>query len=264
MQLPDFEAIQFEVSDDHVATVTLNRPDRLNAFDAAMAREIAWSWEHIRDTDDIHAAVLRSAGDRAFCSGIDVATTDRWYLSTNIWNTVDPGAALAPKTTHRLWKPVVAGVHGICAGGAHYLLNEADIIICSDDAQFFDPHQSRGIVSALEPIGMVHRGVPVGDVLRWALMGVDERITAQTALRLGLVTEVVGRDLLFARAHDIAASIAAREPRAVQGTVRAIWESLDMNRTTAVNHGMSYTQIGNPPYDQRTRLPDKRTTPRLR
>jgi (E)-benzylidenesuccinyl-CoA hydratase len=264
VNFPDFEAIEFEVSDDHVATVTLNRPDRLNAFDAAMAREIAWSWDHIRDTDGIHAAVLRAAGDRAFCSGIDIGITDRWYVSSNIWNTVDPGVALAPKTTHRLWKPVVAAVHGICAGGAQYLLNEADIIICSDDTQFFDPHQSRGTVSALEPIGMLHRGVPLGDVLRWALMGVEERITASTALRVGMVTEVVSREALFARAHDIAASIAAREPRAVQGTVRAIWESLDMNRTTAISHGMSYTQIGNPPYDQRSGLPGKRAAPRLR
>src|SRR3546814_9714852 len=69
-----------------------------------------------------------------------------------------------------------------------YFLNEADIIVASDDAAFFDPHANAGIVSALEPIGMLHRGLPLGDVLRWALMGTEERITADTALRLGLVT----------------------------------------------------------------------------
>jgi E-phenylitaconyl-CoA hydratase len=100
-------------------------------------------------------------------------------------------------------------------------------------------------VSALEPIGMLARGVPLGDVLRWALMGTEERITAQTALRLGLVTEVVPRAELRTRAHEIAASIAARNPIAVQGTVRAIWESLDMTRSMALQGGMAYTHIGN-------------------
>ena len=98
---------------------------------------------------------------------------------------------MSPKFHHKVWKPVVAAVHGMCAGGGQYFINEADIIICSDDAQFFDPHANAGIVSALEPIGMLARGVPLGDVLRWALMGTDERITAETALRIGLVSEVV-------------------------------------------------------------------------
>jgi enoyl-CoA hydratase/carnithine racemase len=133
----------------------------------------------------------------------------------------------------------------MCAGGAQYFLNESDIIICSDDAVFFDPHASIGMVSALEPIGMLHRGVPLGDVLRWALMGNEERITAETALRIGLVTEVVPRDQLRQRAQEIALSIAQRNPTAIQGTIRAIWESMEMSRTTAIHNGLSYTQLGN-------------------
>jgi (E)-benzylidenesuccinyl-CoA hydratase len=78
-------------------------------------------------------------------------------------------------------------------------------------------------------------------------MGTEERITAETALRLGLVTEVVPRDELRTRAREIAASIASRNPIAVQGTVRAIWESLDMTRATALQNGMAYTHIGNRP-----------------
>jgi enoyl-CoA hydratase/carnithine racemase len=145
-----------------------------------------------------------------------------------------------------VWKPVVAAVHGMCAGGGQYFINEADIIVCSEDAVFFDPHANAGIVSALEPIGMLHRGVPLGDVLRWALMGNEERMSATTALRLGLVTEVVARPQLWGRAHSIAAGIARRRPQAIQGTVRAIWEATDMNRTIALQNGMGYTHIGNP------------------
>ena len=169
-----------------------------------------------------------------------------WFMKDNVWNSFDPGV-LVPKFRHRVWKPVVTAVHGLCAGGAQYFLNESDIIICSDDATFFDPHANVGIVSALEPIGMLHRGVPLGDVLRWALMGNEERITAETALRLGLVTEVVVREALRARAHEIASSIARRNPKAIQGTIRAMWESLEMPRTVALQNGLSYTEIGNFP-----------------
>jgi len=246
----DCEAIEFGV-EDHVATITLDRPEALNSFDDRMAREVAWAWETVRDTDEIHSVVLQANGDRAFCTGVDIKGGGRWFMSSNVWNTFDPGRTLSPKFHHKVWKPVIAAVHGMCAGGAQYFLNEADIIICADDATFFDPHANGGIVSALEPIGMLARGVPIGDVLRWALMGTEERITADTALRLGMVTEVVPRDQLRDRAHAIAASIAARNPVAIQGTVRAIWESLDMTRSIALQNGMAYTSIGNAPSAQR-------------
>jgi (E)-benzylidenesuccinyl-CoA hydratase len=242
----EFEAITFEV-DGHIATITLDRPEALNSFDDAMAREITHAWETIRDTDDIHVAVLQANGDRAFSTGVDVKGGGTWFMKPNVWNSFDPGVSLSPKLHHRVWKPVVAAVHGMCAGGGQYFINEADIIVCSDDAEFFDPHANVGIVSAVEPIGMLARGVPLGDVLRWALMGNEERITADTALRLGLVTEIVPSDELRARARDIAESIAARNPKAIQGTVRAIWESLDMTRTIAIHNGLAYTHIGNQP-----------------
>lgn len=240
------EAIVFDVS-DQVATITLNRPDALNAFDRTMAEEMRWAWETIRESDEIHAAVLQANGERAFCTGVDLKSDTSWFLKDNVWNVFDPGVVLSPKFQHRVWKPVIAAVHGMCAGGGQYFINEADVIICSEDAEFFDPHANGGIVSALEPIGMLARGVPVGDVLRWALMGTEERITAQTALRLGLVTEVVPRVGLRDRARQIALSIAERNPKAIQGTVRAIWESLDMTRTAALQNGIAYTNIGNEP-----------------
>lgn len=239
------EAITFEV-EGHVATITLDRPAALNSFDEAMARDMALAWSTVRDDDAIHVAVLQANGERAFSTGLDTRSDPGWFLKANVWNTTDPGTTLGPKLGHKVWKPVVAAVHGMCAGGGQYFINEADIVICSDDAEFFDPHADIGIVSAVEPIGMVWRGVPLGDVLRWALMGREERISAEAALRLGLVTEVVPRADLRSRARAIADSIAARNPKAIQGTVRAIWEALDMARTAGITNGMAYTHIGNP------------------
>lgn len=260
----DCEAIEFEVGDDHVATITLNRPEAHNAWNDQMAREIAWAWQTIRDDDAVHAVVLQANGDKAFCTGADVRGGVTWFFSSNVWNETDPGETLSPKSYHKCWKPVVTAVQGMCAGGGQYFLNEADIIIASRDATFFDPHANGGIVSALEPIGMLHRGVPLGDVLRWALMGTEERITADTALRLGLVTEVVAADDLRSRARQIASGIAARNPRAIQGSVRAIWESLDMSRSIALQNGMSYTTIGNAPRPEGAPRPRTNAEPSFR
>ncbi|HZP29373.1 MAG TPA: enoyl-CoA hydratase/isomerase family protein [Acidimicrobiia bacterium] len=257
-------AIQLDLGADHVATITLDRPEALNSFDDTMAAEIGAAWERIRDDDSVHAVVLRANGERAFCTGVDIKGGATWFVKSNVWNSFDPGVTLSPKYHHKCWKPVVTAVHGMCAGGAQYFLNESDIIVCSDDAEFFDPHANGGIVSALEPIGMLARGVPIGDVLRWAMMGTEERITAATALRIGLVTEVVPRAELWDRAHAIAASIAARNPKAIQGTVRAIWESLDMTRSAALQNGLAYTQIGNPPAAERAATPRRNDPPSYR
>jgi enoyl-CoA hydratase/carnithine racemase len=167
-----------------------------------------------------------------------------WWTDRNFWIQEDPGVLLGPKQ-QKVWKPVIAAVHGMAAGGAMYFLNEADIVICSEDATFFDPHANGGIVSALEPIGMLQRGIPLGDVLRWALLGNDERITPETALRLGIVTEVVPREELWERANALATEIASRRPAAIQGTVRAIWESLDQPPSVALRNGLMYPRVGN-------------------
>jgi enoyl-CoA hydratase/carnithine racemase len=175
--------------------------------------------------------------------GIDVGE-GRWWIPQPIFNQEDPGAFLGPKA-HRVWKPVIAALHGIVAGGAMYFVNECDFAICSESATFFDPHANAGIVSALEPMGMLALGVPYGEVMRWALLGSEERLTAQTALRIGLVTEIVADDQLRSRANELAGEIAGRRPDGVQGTVRAMWEARDLPPSIGQRHGMSYTHIGN-------------------
>jgi enoyl-CoA hydratase/carnithine racemase len=86
----------------------------------------------------------------------------------------------------------------------------------------------------------------LGETLRMALMGNDERLSADTALRIGLVSEVVPPDRLWSRAHEIARMIAAQPPSATQGTVKAIWESLDKPYRAALEQNLIYTRLGNP------------------
>jgi enoyl-CoA hydratase/carnithine racemase len=237
----DYETITYELS-EHVATVTLNRPDKLNAFNQRMCDEFEHLWNAVRLDDDVHVVVLQANGDRAFCTGVDVRAG--LEFPANVWSRSDPGVQLGPKH-NKVWKPLVTALHGMVAGGALYWVNESDIVICSDDATFFDPHVSYGMTAALEPIGLLQR-VPLGEVLRMTLLGLDERMSAERAREIGLVSEVVSRDALRPRAAEIARIIAAKPPAAIQGSVKAIWESLDMTRSGALQVGLSYTQIGNP------------------
>jgi enoyl-CoA hydratase/carnithine racemase len=243
MPMTAFETILLDVdASSHVATITLNRPDALNTFNRTMCEEMAQAWRLVKLDESVNAVVLRAAGDRAFSAGLDVKTP--YGQPDNVWNHEDPGEALSPKW-QKMWKPVVCAVQGMCTAGAFYFVNEADVVICSTDATFFDSHVSVGLVCALEPIGLMRR-VGLGETLRIALMGNDERVNAETALRIGLVSEVVARDELWARGHEIASAIAAKPPSATQGTVKAIWESLDKPYRAAMEQNLIYTRLGNP------------------
>jgi enoyl-CoA hydratase/carnithine racemase len=240
--MTDYGTILYDVSDDAVATITLNRPEVLNAFDRQMCEEIGDAWHRIKTDPSVNAVVLRASGDRAFCAGLDISKP--YGQPDDVWNHEDPGELLSPKW-QQVWKPVVCAVQGICTAGAFYLVNESDIVVCSPEATFFDSHVSQGLVSALEPVGLM-RKIGLAQTLRIALTGNDERVMAQTALEIGLVTEVVERDVLWQRAHDIAAGIARFSTSATQGTVRAIWESLDRPYRAAMQQGLIYTRIANP------------------
>ncbi|MFD1813519.1 enoyl-CoA hydratase/isomerase family protein [Rhodococcus gannanensis] len=239
----DFETLLLDIDvADRVATVTLNRPERLNTFNRAMCHEMRRVWEIVKSDDRVNAVVLRAAGDRAFSAGLDVK--ESYGQPDNIWNHEDPGELLSPKW-QKMWKPVVCAVQGICTAGALYFVNESDVVICSTTATFFDSHVTAGLVSALEPVGLMRR-VGLGETLRIALMGNDERVGAETALRIGLVSEVTEPKDLSTRAHEIATAIAAKPPTATQGTVKAIWESLDKPYRAAMDQGLIYTRLGNP------------------
>ena len=230
---------------DGVATITLNRPDKLNCFNRIMVLEFRQLWAALREDTTVRVCVLRAAPGRAFCSGVDVK--EGWRApgeDERPFDQDDPGEWLGPKS-NKVWKPLIVAVQGICAGGAFYWLNEADIVICADDATFFDPHLKFGKISAVEPIGAMGR-IPLQEITRMVLLADDERIGAQTALRISLVTEITTSERLWPRAQELALAIAARHPVAVQGSMRAIWEAQSLPRAQAVSNALKYIQIGKP------------------
>ncbi|TMC51212.1 MAG: enoyl-CoA hydratase/isomerase family protein [Chloroflexi bacterium] len=233
-----FETLLVE-RDGPVGTVTLNRPDRLNAIDGAMGRELPAAWKQLDDDAQVVVIVVTGAG-RGFCTGLDVRERARATPSPEQRGDLHSQVRLT--AIHcAVWKPVITAVNGVCAGGGLHFVADSDITICGESATFLDPHVSVGQVSALEPIGLVRR-VPFEVVMRMALMGREERLDADTALRCGLVSEVVADDRLQQRARELAGRIAHSSPAALRATKRALWESLDHGLGEALENGWQILQ----------------------
>ena len=237
--MPAFETIDYRV-ENAVGWVTLNRPDRLNCFNLKMREELKGLWRDLRHDDSVNAIVLTGAGERAFCTGIDrdEAIPDEDKPADALPGYVhydDVGDDLCPKSND-LWKPVIAAVNGMAAGGAFYMLGESDIIISTEKATFFDPHVTYGMVASYETVHMGYR-LPLGELLRMQLLGAHERMSAQRALEIGLVSEVCPADQLLDRARWIAETIAERPAKAIQGTLYAAWATRDYPRTRALELG---------------------------
>jgi enoyl-CoA hydratase/carnithine racemase len=119
-------------------------------------------------------------------------------------------------------------------GGLHFLA-DSDLILAAEHATFFDTHVKVGLLSALEPVGLVRR-IPLEAVMRMSLLGGAERMSAAEAKQLGLVGEVIPLADLLPRARELAAKIAQHSPTALAGTKRAIWESLDRGLHDGLRH----------------------------
>ncbi len=237
--MTDYSTITLE-RDRHVAWLTLDRPEVHNAFDATMQQEIRSVWRSLRSDDDVRVVVLTGSGDKSFSVGIDrnqdfsaLDDSSSLYGTSNDFMYDDPGEDLGPKSCD-LWKPVICAVNGMACGGAFYLLSEADIVISAEHATFFDPHVTYGMAAVYEPMKMLQR-MPLGEVLRLSLLGAHEHMSAQTAMRIGLVSEVCEPGLLRQRAKWIADAVASQPPRAVQATLRAIWAANDLGRLDALS-----------------------------
>ena len=245
--MADYETIGYR-ADRGVAWLTLDRPDRLNAFNMKMLEEVQQVWRSLRTDDSVRCVVLEAAGDRAFCTGIDRDEALGRQGARTIgpvggpFHFDDPGAFLGPKAND-LWKPVVAAVHGIACGGAFYLLGEVDVIIAADDATFFDPHVTYGMAAVFESVHMLQR-MPLGEVLRMQLAGAHERVSARRAYEVGLVSEVVPRAALPRAAERLARIIASQPALAVQATLRTVWAAQDLPRRQALDASVALVEAG--------------------
>jgi len=214
-----------------------NRPEQLNAMNGAMREEFADAWIELDRDPDVRVIVHTGEG-RAFQTGVDVMelatdglgmeryreSVENWDLHFTAWH-------------QKVWKPVITAVNGICAGGGFHWVADADIVIAASDAQFFDPHVSVGQAVTMEAIGLL-RKMPVEAVMRMAFMGRYERMDADRARELGMISEVVDPpSRLRERSQEIGETIAKNSPAAMAATKRALWGALEMGLTDACRAG---------------------------
>ena len=224
-----FATIRYE-KDERVATLTLDRPERHNAFNVAMARELRRAWEDVKQDPQVVTVIVTGAGERAFCTGMDVADvadgSAREEAARMEREEGRPFYHFLTALQNRCWKPVITAVNGmVCGGGLHFIA-DSDLILAAEHATFFDTHVKVGLVAGLEPVGLARR-MPLEAVLRMAFLGGSERLDAKRAHELGLVGEVLPPAQLLPRARELAARIAEHSPTALARSKRAIWESLD-------------------------------------
>jgi enoyl-CoA hydratase/carnithine racemase len=240
-----YETILYGV-EGGVATITLNRPERHNAFNVAMARELRRAWSDVKSDPAVVCVIVTGAGERAFCTGMDVADvadgSARAEAARVEREEGRPFYHFLTALQNRCWKPVITAVNGMVVGGGLHFIADSDLILAAEGASFFDTHVKVGLIAGLEPVGLARR-IPLEAVLRMALLGGSERMSAREALALGLVGEVVPADRLLPRAHELAAKIAEHSPTALARSKQAIWEGLDHGLHAALDSTWAMIQV---------------------
>ncbi|GAA1395609.1 crotonobetainyl-CoA hydratase [Kitasatospora putterlickiae] len=224
----DRERVRYE-KDGHVARVTLDRPEVLNAMDLRTHEELAGIWDDVEADDDIRVAVLTGAGERAFSVGQDLkerARLDRRGVPpTTFGSRGQPGW---PRLTDRftLSKPVLARVHGYALGGGFELALACDLIIASDQAVFALPEARLGLVPGAGGAFRLVRQLPERIAMGYLLTG--RRMSAATAVHYGLVNEVVPADRLDACVQQWTDDLVRSAPLSVRAIKEAAGKSVDM------------------------------------
>jgi enoyl-CoA hydratase/carnithine racemase len=219
-----------------VGWLVFDRPERANAMDAAMLGELEAAWREL-DADAGVRVIVNTGNGPSFQTGLDVVELARNRAALREQSRRTRDADLKLTAWHnQVWKPVIAAVNGTCAGGGLHFVADADIVIASRDARFLDPHVSIGQVTAYEAIALARKS-PMEPIVRMALAGRFERITAERARQLGIVSEVVEPGRLREAAQSLAAKIARNSPAAMAATKRALWGALEVGLTEACRRG---------------------------
>lgn len=222
---------------DNIATITINRPERLNAMDAEHYRALSQAWIRVRDDPAIRVAIVTGSGEKSFTVGAD--------LKSFVSQAPDLGEIVLSQKDQLLnrglevWKPVIAAVNGHCLGGGTTLLFATDIRIAVPHATFNLAEVKRGLVPGNGGTQRVLSQLPYA--IGMELLLTADTITAETAARWGLINRVVPPAELMQTAMDFARRIAANAPLAVQAAKELAVRSRDIDLTS----GLRMEQVAN-------------------
>lgn len=195
--------------DGHVATITLNRPEKLNAATPAMSKAIVEATEECNRNDQVRCVIVTGAGPKAFCAGSDIAELDTYASPWDFRNRADYCDAI-----HHLLKPSIAAVNGYALGGGLETALSCDIRIASSNAKFAAPEIKLGWIGGGGMAAFLAHSIGMSNAALMIMTG--DAIDAQKALDWGLVSEVVEPEALLDRARALAETIASRAPIAAE------------------------------------------------
>ena len=220
-----------------VGWLIFNRPESGNAMDAVMLEELEMAWNEL-DADPNVRVIVNTGEGSMFQTGLDMSQLARDPEALRQQSRRTRNAELRITSWHNgVSKPVICAVNGLCAGGGLHFVADADIVIASSNAEFLDPHVSVGQVTAYEVIGLA-RKMPFEAVMRMALLGRHERMSAQRAYELGMISQVVDPpEQLREVAQELAERIALNSPAAMAASKRALWRALELGLTDACRAG---------------------------
>jgi enoyl-CoA hydratase/carnithine racemase len=209
---------------DRVAYVTLDRPEVMNALHLEAHLELKEIWEDFRDDPEIWVAILTGAGERAFCAGNDLkATAERTAAGTDVQGSARPPFGRITRNFD-CPKPIIAAVNGVAVGGGLELALACDIVVAADHARFGLPEPRVGLIAGAGGIHRLPQQVPIK--LAMGLLLTGKLISAEHALRIGLVNEVVPLAELMPAAERWAGEILECSPLSVRLTKEAVFDGL--------------------------------------
>lgn len=225
--------VDFKV-DNHVAYVTLNRPEAMNSLDPESIATLTEIWERVRTDDDIRVAVLSGAGEKAFCTGTDMkkAPPPTECMAATY---LREGQPIVPHM--KMWKPLIAAINGFAVGGGLEIALACDMRIASSNAKFGLTEVKVASLAGLNGTQLLPRVVPKAVAMKMLLTG--ELINAEEALRYGLVSDVVEPGQLAELARSYAQKIAGAAPLSVQAAKQAAVVGQDM----PVEHGILFSHL---------------------
>lgn len=216
---------------DHIAYVTLNRPERMNALDSYSHRELIEIFDDFASDAETWVAILTGAGERAFCAGNDLKATAR--ASANGEKRVDSSSRFAAITRgYSCPKPLIAAVNGVAAGGGFEIALACDIVLAADTARFGLPEPRVGLIAGAGGIHRLTRQIPWGQAMGLLLTG--RLVPAAEGYRLGFVNEVVPAADLMATAERWAQEILECSPLLIQLTKEAAHDGYGLDVDDAI------------------------------
>ena len=223
------EQVVLKNIDGHVATLTINRPDKLNALNIATRSRMVEELNDLAANDDVRVVIVTGAGEKSFVAGADIAEFEGRSPVDQFRVMTDSSMFLA---VDQFPKPIIAAINGFCLGGGCELALACDIRIASEKAKLGQPEINLGLLPGGGGTQRLPRLVGMGAALKMLYTG--DFIRADEAHRIGLVDEVVPPDQLEARAKELANTIASKSPVAL----RLIKQAVRTSARTSLDEGL--------------------------